>query len=74
MFGGETWMLATNIGQSINFSGNIVSSHVSSHMWTNELPPANPIDIAGGWQSTPNGTRIKVEKKRKYCKNIHKPK
>ena len=68
MFGGETWMLATNIGQSINFSGNIVSSHVSSHMWTNELPPANPIDIAGGWQSTPNGTRIKVEKNENIVK------
>ena len=68
MFGGETWMLATNIGQSINFSGNIISNHISSHMWTNELPPANPLDTAGGWDQSPNGSKIRVEKNQNIVK------
>jgi len=68
MFGGTTWMLATNLGQTINFSGRIISSHISSHQWyvlnsvTGERDYEVIPDVVGGWSSTPTGTKIKIEK------------
>jgi len=67
MFGGVTWMLATNIAQTISFNGRTISDKISSHRWYLRTP-AGEIDyetipnIGRNWSNTPTGAKIKIRK------------
>lgn len=59
MFGGETWALITNIGQSIGFGGNIISNPImSTRIYSGSATAPSGVR----WNLNPNGTTIRIEK------------